>query len=57
LILYTQVNAGTSSERISAIIRHYDLGLASRVRDVRSGKSTTRVDRVLKGHLEMLAAG
>jgi ATP-dependent Clp protease ATP-binding subunit ClpC len=56
-ILHAQVGSGTAGEQtpISAVIRHYDLGLAPRVKDVRSGRSTTRVDRVLKGQLEILS--
>ncbi len=38
----------------SSIIRQYDLGLSPRVKDARSGKSTTRVDRILKGNLDSL---
>jgi ATP-dependent Clp protease ATP-binding subunit ClpC len=34
-----------------AIIRHYDVGLSPRVKDTRSGRTTTRVDRVMKGEL------
>jgi len=56
LILHTQITAGDSGDRLNTIIRHYDLGLASRVKDARSGRSTTRVDKVLKGHLEVLTA-
>ena len=56
LVLRSQVEfaATQPGDRRSDIIRHYDLGISSRVKDVRSGKSTTRVDRVLKGHLEAL---
>jgi ATP-dependent Clp protease ATP-binding subunit ClpC len=54
-ILSAQVEAppaaATNSERI---IRHYDLGLSARIKDSRSGRSTTRIDRVLKGHLESI---
>jgi len=56
LILHTQITAAGSGDRNNMIIRHYDLGLSSRVKDTRSGKSTTRVDKILKGHLEVLSA-
>jgi len=56
LILHTQITAGGSADRVNLIIRHYDLGLAARVKDARSGRSTTRVDKVFKGHLEVLSA-
>ena len=57
LVLYSQVNADAqSSRRPAEIVRQYDLGISSRVKDLRSGKSTTRVDRILKGYLETLQA-
>ncbi len=37
-----------------AIVRHYDLGIAARVKDTRTGRTTHRVDRVFKGHLDTL---
>lgn len=55
-ILFAQVQAqlkGTANGS-STVVRHYDLGLSARVKDVRTGNSTTRVDRVLKGDLESL---
>jgi ATP-dependent Clp protease ATP-binding subunit ClpC len=53
LVLRSQIESASaeSSRCPTEIIRHYDLGLSARVRDIRSGKSTTRVDRVLKGDL------
>jgi hypothetical protein len=55
-ILRAQVDSATAptAQRGTEIIRHYDLGIPARVKDVRSGKSTTRVDRILKGHLDVL---
>ena len=38
----------------NGIIREYDLGLAPRIRDTRTGRETTRVNQVLKGELETL---
>jgi hypothetical protein len=56
VILHAQVSRPNSDEQNDAakIIRHYDLGLAPRVKDLRSGRTTTQVDRVLKGRLEAL---
>ncbi len=56
LILHTQINAEGLADRSNTIVRHYDLGISARVKDARSGRSTTRVDKILKGHLEILAA-
>src|SRR5580765_86831 len=55
-ILHAQVSSSKSTEQNDAakIIRHYDLGLAPRIKDLRSGRATTQVDRVLKGRLEAL---
>jgi len=55
-ILHAQVSFPNSDEQNDAvkIIRHYDLGLSPRIKDLRSGRTTTQVDRVLKGRLEAL---
>jgi protein subunit release factor A len=56
LLLEAEMGGRTDESRANAtaIIRHYDLGISPRVKDVRSGKATTRLDRVFKGHLEVL---
>lgn len=56
LILHGQlsVEATPAEARADAIIRHYELGLAPRIKDARTGRSTTNVERVLKGHLDAL---
>jgi ATP-dependent Clp protease ATP-binding subunit ClpC len=56
LILHTLLNAGsdTTPSRAGLIIRHYDLGISPRIKDTRSGRSTSRIDRVFKGHLDAL---
>jgi hypothetical protein len=38
--------------RPNEIVRYYDVGLAPRVHDVRTGRSTVNVSRVLKGEIE-----
>ena len=61
LILHTCLAGSISAEQshTGQVIRHYDLGISPRVKDTRSGRTTTRVDRVFKGHLDalLLAAG
>jgi ATP-dependent Clp protease ATP-binding subunit ClpC len=37
-----------------AVVRRYSLGTSPRIKDYRSGRTVTRVERVLKGHLELL---
>ena len=56
LILHSQLSgeAARPETRSDAIIRHYELGLSARIKDARSGRSTTSVERVLKGHLDSL---
>jgi ATP-dependent Clp protease ATP-binding subunit ClpC len=54
-VLYAQIPGIVSGETTRAmVVRHYDLGIAARVKDVRTGRTTHRVDRVLKGHLDAL---
>jgi hypothetical protein len=56
LILHTLVSkpSSTASARDALIVRHYDLGISPRVKDTRSGRTTTFVDRVFKGYLDAL---
>jgi len=56
LILHAQLTAESSptSARADTIVRHYQLGLSSRIKDTRTGRSTTNVERVLNGHLDTL---
>jgi ATP-dependent Clp protease ATP-binding subunit ClpC len=37
-------------------IRRYDLGIGSRIKDLRTGRSTGKVKQFFQGHLEMLAS-
>jgi len=56
LILHTQLTAQAagSDSRPDQTIRHYDLGVSPRVKDTRSGRTTTRIDRVFRGYLDAL---
>ena len=56
LILQALIQAQPAGQtaRPDLVIRHYDLGISPRVKDARSGRSTTRVERVLKGYLDPL---
>jgi len=56
LILHAQINSEGLANRSNTIVRHYDLGLSARIKDARSGRSTTRVDKIFKGHLEILVS-
>lgn len=59
MILHAQLTGESARAglRPDAITRHYDLGLSPRIKDVRSGRSTTQVERILKGHLDSLFLG
>jgi ATP-dependent Clp protease ATP-binding subunit ClpC len=37
----------------AGVIRQYDFGLAPKVKDLRTGRVTTKVNQVLKGHLDI----
>lgn len=39
---------------LSGVLRQYELGIAPRVKDARSGRSTNRIERVLQGQLELV---
>jgi ATP-dependent Clp protease ATP-binding subunit ClpA/protein subunit release factor A len=57
-VLHAQVTSLLPAEQdaASTVVRHYDLGLSPGIKDLRSGKATTRVDRVLKGQLDLLTS-
>ena len=59
-LLASRVEAARSTPaeptRTPAIIRHYILGPSPLVRDLRSRRRTGRLDRVLKGHLDVFLA-
>ncbi|MDB6110754.1 MAG: sigma-54 interaction domain protein [Pedosphaera sp.] len=54
IIFQSQIAAPQSSgkEAGNGIVRSYDLGISPKVKDLRTGRTTTRVDRVLKGYLD-----
>jgi len=52
-ILGVRANANAVMDKEQGVIRQYDLGLAPRVKDTRTGRVTTRVKDVLKGRLEI----
>jgi ATP-dependent Clp protease ATP-binding subunit ClpC len=56
LVLHVQIASATppNAVRSDAVIRQYELGLSPRIKDARTGRSTTNIDRVLNGHLESL---
>ena len=59
VILHGQVSTGAARNESCAneIIRHYELGLSPRIKDARTGRSTSNVERILKGHLDSLLLG
>ena len=54
-ILHAQVNPG-AAEPVTEVIRHYALGIGSRIRDNRTGRTTSRLGQFFKGHLELMRA-
>jgi ATP-dependent Clp protease ATP-binding subunit ClpC len=51
-VLWAETSAADGREEQPGIVRYYDLGEGARVRDVRSGRVTSRVDHVLRGRLD-----
>ncbi len=56
-LLFSQVEFSkeNTGEVVSGILRDYQLGSGPKVKDHRSGRSTTRLDWVLEGQIELLA--
>lgn len=55
LILQTLLQPeGSGPSLADAVVRHYEIGISPRIKDTRSGRFTTRVDRVFKGHMDAL---
>lgn len=52
-ILFAQVNAATNPDS-AKIVRSYHFGIAPRVKDHVTEKSTSKTDRILKGHIDIL---
>ncbi|HEX4999071.1 MAG TPA: AAA family ATPase [Terriglobia bacterium] len=53
VVLADDHDSGTNRD---GIVREYDVGIGSRVKDLRSGIVTTRINNVLKGELEAMLA-
>ena len=52
MVLSTSAIEGATPDVKDGIVRQYDLGLASKIKDSRTGRVTTRVEQVLKGELK-----
>jgi ATP-dependent Clp protease ATP-binding subunit ClpC len=55
-ILHSQVQSpdeAISSSR-QLLVREYELGIGSRIKDFRTGKTTTQVDKIFKGQIDFL---
>jgi hypothetical protein len=50
LVLHAMADTKIGSENI--IVRHYDLGISPKIKDVRSSHTTTQVAKVLNGELD-----
>jgi hypothetical protein len=49
LILHSQITAGPPPPGHDTIIRQYEVGISPKVKDVRTGRTTTRIGQVFKG--------
>lgn len=54
-LLYAQTQSGVESAAAASVVRRYDLGIGSRIKDLRTGRSTTRLAQFFRGQVEMLA--
>jgi hypothetical protein len=54
MVLWAQTQEQNPLPATDVIIRQYDVGLAPKVKDTRTGRTTTRVDQVFKGYLAQL---
>ncbi|MCD6049826.1 MAG: ATPase, ATP-binding subunit [Verrucomicrobia bacterium] len=52
LVLHSQVKH--TAVPVTELVRQYDLGLAPKIKDHRTGRSSTNVDHILEGHLDVL---
>jgi ATP-dependent Clp protease ATP-binding subunit ClpC len=50
-ILHAQATAGGNLPSQDSIVRHYDVGISPKVKDTRTGRTTTRLDQVMNGEL------
>jgi hypothetical protein len=53
-ILHAELQSRTPVDESLPVIREYDIGMSAKVKDNRTGRNTTRVNRVLKGDLGAL---
>jgi hypothetical protein len=54
LVVKAQVEFGMDGTNGTALVRRYDLGINARIRDMRTGRTTTRVSQAFKGDMETL---
>jgi ATP-dependent Clp protease ATP-binding subunit ClpC len=52
LVLHATAKCAPPQSENTRVIRNYELGIAPKVKDVRTHRTTTRVDRVFKGYLD-----
>ena len=53
LVLHAQTTPNPQAQ--DSMVRHYDVGLSQRVKDTRTGRTTTRLDEVMDGELGLVA--
>jgi len=52
-LIHSQVTENAGAERASAgLVRRYDLGIGSRIKDLRTGRTTTRLAQFFRGQIE-----
>jgi hypothetical protein len=52
---HAQVSRPAATPNADTLIRRYDIGIGSRIKDLRTGRTTTRLAQFFKGQVEMTA--
>jgi hypothetical protein len=52
-LLHAQTQSGATAQ--GAVVRRYNLGIGSSIKDLRTGRSTTRLAQFFRGQIEMLS--
>ncbi|MBN8246116.1 MAG: AAA family ATPase [Verrucomicrobia bacterium] len=52
-LLHSRIGKGSGGPDAASVIRRYDLGIGSRIKDLRTGRTTTRLAQFFRGQMEL----